>query len=494
MAAVPSLSSSPQHSAAHINRWIIAIAVMLGAVMEALDTTISNVSLLHIRGSLSAGVDEAAWVLTSYIVANAIVIPLTGWCGAYFGRKRFFTFSILLFVGSSLAAGLSPNLPILIIFRVLQGLGGGAMMPMSQAILMETFPPQEQAVAMSVWGLGMMLGPVMGPMLGGWITDNYSWRWIFYINVPIGLLAATMVTMFVHDPAYVRRGIKRIDWWGLGYLVIGVSCIQIMLDKGERLDWFHSQLIVTLTAIGTIGVILFIFQELRTAEPVVDLRVLNNRTFAVGTVFTTIVMFAMYGTFVLAPLYCQQIAGYTPLLAGFVLSTQGLGTFASILLAGRLFNLIDARILVALGCLIGGYGCWCMAQFNTQIDFWNIALPGMYRGFSSGLIFIPLTTLSLSAVSKEEMGTASGLFNMVRTIGGSLGLAILVAMLSSHAQMHQSYLAQQVDPFRFNIWSHSFPADSGIIHGFTRHGSAPFLGMVYQEVQRQAAVLAFVDD
>ena len=223
-------------------------------------------------------------------------------------------------------AGASPNLPTLVVFRVLQGLGGGAMMPMSQAILMETFPPQEQAVAMSVWGLGMMLGPVMGPMLGGWITDNYSWRWIFYINVPIGLLAATMVTMFVHDPAYVRRGIKRIDWWGLGYLVIGVSCIQIMLDKGERLDWFHSQLIVTLTAIGTIGVILFIFQELHTAEPVVDLRVLNNRTFAVGTVFTTIVMFAMYGTYVLIPLYCQQIAGYTPLIAGFVLSIQSFGT------------------------------------------------------------------------------------------------------------------------------------------------------------------------
>ena len=205
-------------------------------------------------------------------------------------------------------------------------------------------------------------------------------------------------------------------------------------------------------------------------------------------------MFAMYGTYILVPFYCQQIAGYTPLLAGFVLSIQTIGTFTSTLVAGRLFNRIDARILVALGCLIGGYGCWCMAQFNTQIDFWNIALPGLYRGFSSGLIFVPMTTLSLSAVSKEEMATASGLFNMVRTIGGSIGIAILVAMLSSHAQMHQSYLAQQVDPFRLGIWSHSFPAASGIINGFTRHGSAPFLGMVYQEVQRQAAVLAFVDD
>src|SRR5271163_2799346 len=219
MAAASQISPSSAAAANAIlvpsNKWLIAVAVMMATIMEVLDTTIANVALLHIRGSLSAGVDEAAWVVTSYIVANAIIIPLTGWCGSYFGRKRYFTFSILLFVGSSFAAGASPNLPILIIFRVLQGLGGGAMMPMSQAILMETFPPQEQAVAMSVWGLGMMLGPVMGPVLGGWIIDNYSWRWIFYINVPVGLLAATMVMMFVHDPVYVHRRIKRIDWWGL---------------------------------------------------------------------------------------------------------------------------------------------------------------------------------------------------------------------------------------------------------------------------------------
>src|SRR5579863_3725895 len=259
VSAAPSPTAAPPvHGPAAVNKWLIAVAVMLATIMEVLDTTIANVALLHIRGSLSAGVDEAAWVLTSYIVANAIVIPLTGWCGSYFGRKRFFIFSILLFVGSSLMAGASPNLPTLVVFRVLQGLGGGAMMPMSQAILMETFPPEEQAVAMSVWGLGMMLGPVMGPMLGGWITDNYSWRWIFYINVPIGLIAATMVTMFVHDPTYVQRRIKRIDWWGLCYLVIGVSCIQVMLDKGERLDWFGSQLIVTLAAVGAVAVILFI--------------------------------------------------------------------------------------------------------------------------------------------------------------------------------------------------------------------------------------------
>jgi MFS transporter, DHA2 family, multidrug resistance protein len=495
MAAAASQGSAPpQYSAASANKWLIAIAVMLATIMEVLDTTIANVALLHIRGSLSAGVDEAAWVVTSYIVANAIVIPLTGWFGAYFGRKRYFLFSILLFVTSSLLAGAAPNLQTLIVCRVLQGFGGGAMMPLSQAILMETFPPEEQAVAMSVWGLGMMLGPVMGPLLGGWITDNYSWRWIFYVNAPVGIIAAVMVAAFVHDPSYLRRAIKSIDWWGLSYLSIGVASLQIMLDKGERLDWFGSHLIIGLTVLAVAGLVLFIARELTTAEPVVDLRVLNNRTFAVGTAFTTIIMFAMYGTYILIPLYCQQISGYTPLMAGMVLSIQSFATFASIVLAGRLFNRFDPRVMVAIGCLMGGYGSWAMAHFYTGIDFWNIAIPGIYRGVGSGLIFIPLTTISLGAVSKEDMGTASGLFNMVRTIGGSIGIAVLIAMLSSNAQIHQSYLSARLDTFRFSIWSQTNPAASGIIDGISRHGMAPMMGMVYQEMQRQAAVMSFLDD
>jgi MFS transporter, DHA2 family, multidrug resistance protein len=495
MAAAPSESLvPPRHETASANKWLVAVAVMLATIMEVLDTTIANVALLHIRGSLSAGVDEAAWVLTSYIVANAIIIPLTGWCGAYFGRKRFFNFSILLFVVGSLMAGAAPNLEVLIFFRVLQGLGGGAMMPMSQAILMETFPPDEQAVAMSVWGLGMMLGPVAGPILGGWITDNYSWRWIFYINVPIGLIASLMVAVFVHDPAYIRRGINKIDWWGLSLLAVGVACMQVMLDKGERLDWFDSHLIIMLTAIGVAGLIMFVIRELHTAEPIVNLRVLHNRTFAVGTLFTTVIMFGMYGTYILIPLYCQQIAGYTPLQAGLVLSIQSFGTLLSIMFAGKLFNKVDPRFLVVIGCLLAGIGSWDMAHFYAQIDFWNIAAPGILRGVGSGFIFIPLTTLSLGAVSREDMGTASGLFNMVRTIGGSIGIAILVAMLSSGAQIHQSYLAGDIDPFRLNMWQHAYPAAAGVIANFSRHGSAPMLGMVYLELQRQASVMAFVDD
>jgi DHA2 family multidrug resistance protein len=473
------------------NKWLVAIAVMLATTMEWIDGTIAMVALLHIRGSLSAGVDEAAWVLTSYIVANAVIIPLTGWCGAYFGRKRFFIFSILLFVFGSLMAGVSPNLQMLVLCRVLQGLGGGAMMPMSQAILMETFPPDEQAVAMSVWGLGAMLAPVGGPILGGWIVDNYSWRWIFYINVPVGLIAILMMAIFVHDPAYLRRDIKTIDWWGLWLLVIGIACLQVMLDKGERLDWFDSHFIRTLAAIGCVGLMLFIIRELRTSEPIVDLSVLLNWNFALGTVFTTFIMFGMYGTYMLIPLFCQQISGYTPMLAGLVLSIQSLGTLLSILFAGRLFNKIDPRFMVAIGCLAGGIGSWYMTQFYAQIDFWSIALPGLLRGAAAGFIFLPLTTLSLGAVSMEDMGTASGLFNMVRTIGGSVGIAILVAMLASGTQIHQSYLAGHLDLFRLSMLRHAYPAVSG---SFTLRDSSPALEMMYIELQRQAAVMAFVDD
>jgi MFS transporter, DHA2 family, multidrug resistance protein len=264
-----------------------------------------------------------------------------------------------------------------------------------------------------------------------------------------------------------------------------------MLDKGERLDWFDSHFIRTLTVISSVGLLMFVIQELRTSEPIVDLRVLRNRTFAIGTVFTTIMMFGTYGTYILIPLFCQQIAGYTPMLAGLVLSIQSLGTLLSILFAGRLFNRVDPRLIVSVGCIAGGVGSWYMTQFHAQIDFWNIAMPGLLRGIAAGFMFLPLTTLSLGSVSMEDMGTASGLFNMVRTIGGSIGIAMLVAMLASGAQIHQSYLVGHLDLFRLNLLQHSYPILSADL---MLHGGAPTLQMMYLEMQRQASVMAFVDD
>jgi MFS transporter, DHA2 family, multidrug resistance protein len=489
-------AASSHQSPAVGNKWLVALAVMLATIVEVLDTTIANVALDHIRGSLSAGVDEAAWVLTSYIVGNAIVIPLTGWLGSVFGRKRFFIFCIVLFTTSSFLCGSALNIQSLVCFRVLQGFGGGAMMPLSQAILMETFPPQERGMAMAVWGVGMMLGPVLGPTLGGWITDNYSWRWIFYINAPVGIIAILLIALILEDPPYIKREVKRVDWLGISFLVLGMGCLQILLDKGERVDWFGSDLIIILALLSAVGLLLFILQELRSKEPVVDLRILQNRTFAVGTFFTTVIMFALYGTFVLIPLYCQLVAGYTPLLAGQVLSFQSIGTFFSMLLAGRLFNRVDPRLLVSLGCLAAGWGSWDMTYFNPQIGFWEIAWAGFFRGAGSGLIFVPLTTLSLGAVPKEQMANASGLFNMVRTIGGSIGIALLITFLSRGTQIHQNYLTTHIHPYNPELWQRLALAHSGALPGLAggRMLDGSFLALIYREVQQQALLMSFVDD
>ena len=437
------MEQTPAPTAPHApaaNKWLIAVAVMMATILEVLDMTIANVALDHIRGSLSAGVDEAAWVMTSYIVGNAIVIPLTGWLSSVFGRKRFFLFCVATFTVSSLFCGAAPNLEVLVFFRVIQGLSGGVMMPLSQAILMETFSAREQPMAMAVWGLGMMLGPILGPIFGGWITDNYSWRWIFYINIPMGRYRLFPAGGDLGRSPLYQACADAYRLVRARLLVVGMGCLQVALDKGERLDWFDSSFIVTLSVVSALSLLLFVFRELRTPTPIIDLRVLRNRTFATGTIFTTIVMFGLYGTYILIPLYCQLVSGYTPFLAGQVLSIQSLGTFVSIMLAGRLFHYFDPRLLVAFGCVAAGIGTWDMTHFNPDIDFWGIAAPGFFRGIGSGLIFVPMTTLTLAAVAKEQMGNASALYNMVRTVGGGIGIALLIAFLSRGTQTHQAYL------------------------------------------------------
>ena len=493
------MEQTPATTAPHApvaNKWLIAVAVMLATILEVLDMTIANVALDHIRGSLSAGVDEAAWVMTSYIIGNAIVIPLTGWLSSVFGRKRFFLFCIAMFTISSLFCGAAPNLESLVFFRVVQGLSGGVMMPLSQAILMETFSAREQPMAMAVWGLGMMLGPILGPIVGGWITDNYSWRWIFYINIPMGGIAFLLLAAILVDPHYIKRVRPHIDWFGLALLVTGMGCLQVALDKGERLDWFDSSFIITLSVTATLSLLLFIYRELRTPTPIIDLRVLHNRSFAVGTIFTTIVMFGLYGTYILIPLYCQLVSGYTPFLAGQVLSIQSFGTFVSIMLAGRLFHYFDPRLLVALGCVTAGIGTWDMTHFNPDIDFWGIAGPGFLRGIGSGLIFVPMTTLTLAAVAKEQMGNASALYNMVRTIGGGIGIALLIAFLSQGAQTHQSYLTAHIHPYNQELVQRFMAVNSGTVPSVADSSlqGTMFLQLIYGEVQRQALLMAFVDN
>lgn len=485
---------APSRISPEVNKWLVTVAVMLATVMEVLDTTIANVSLAHIRGSLSAGVDEATWVLTSYIVANAIVLALTGWLSAYFGRKRFFNFCVLSFTAMSFLCGLAPNLETLVFFRILQGAAGGAMMPLSQTILMETFPASQQAMAMAMWGLGMMLGPIVGPILGGWITDSYSWRWIFFVNIPVGVLASFLVTVVLHDPPHLTQAVKKIDWWGLGLLVLGVGTLQIMVDIGERRDWFDSTLIQTLAVVSGVSLIMLVIQELRTDEPVLDLRLLKNRSFAVGTILMTLIMPTMYGTFLFIPLYCQLVMGYTPLLAGQALAVQSVGILLSMILVGRLFNHVEFRALIVTGFMITGYGVWSMTHFYPQMDFWQVAWPGFLRGLGTGLLFVPLNTVCLGSVPKAQVGNASALFNMVRALGGGIGIAVMMSFMSQGTQIHQTTLVAHIHQYNatlWNMWSMAgsvMGPDGGGVQG------EAFLALVYGEVQRQALALALADN
>lgn len=459
-----------------------------------MDTSVVNVSLPNVQGSLSAGMDEVTWVLTSYLVANAIIIPITGWLAGIFGRKRYLIFSIALFTLSSLACGAAPSLEVLVIARILQGLGGGGLQPLSQAILLEAFPSREHGMAMAVFGMGVVFAPILGPVIGGWITDNWSWRWVFYINLPVGLLAIFLAVLLIHDPSYIRRAKVRIDYWGLMLISTGLGCLQIVLDKGEREDWFDSTFIVALTGITVIALILFIIVELRARHPVVNLRVFRDRTFATGNIIMFMGFFSLFGGFVLLPLYVQTLMGYTAVWAGFVLGPGGIASLLVMPFAGILMKKgVNARTLLAVGLSTMAYSLWLMGGLNLEADFYNVALPRVVQGLGIGLFFVPLSASTYANIPKEEMGNASGIFNLIRNLGGSFGVAASATLLSQRSQFHQSFLVERVTPFNtsFQVLSenlrHTLPGS-----GYAG-SDAPVLGGIYREVLRQANMLAFND-
>ena len=481
-----------------VNKWLITIAVMAGTFMEIIDTTVVNVALPHMSGALSAGVDEATWVLTSYLVSNAIVLPITGWLSALFGRKRFLMICLALFTGTSMLCGSSPNLGSLIVFRIFQGLGGGALQPISQAILLETFPVRERGMAMAIWGIGVVIAPIIGPVLGGWITDNLSWRWVFYINLPVGLFSLVMTWFFIFDPEYVRQQrAGTIDYIGLGLLCVGLGALQIILDKGEREDWFSSAFIVRLTVIAVVALILLIYWELKTEHPVVDLRLFKERNYAAGVTIMFFFGFVLYGSIVLLPLFLQTIMGYDATLAGWALAYGGVGSLMIMPIVGRLTVKIDSRGLIALGLLINTLAIYLMSWYNTQINFFYAALPRFVQGFGLGTTFVSLTTLTMSRISQEKMGNATGIFNLMRNLGGSFGIATATTFLSRRAQFHQSHLVEHLTPFSlpFQEWqqrmSQIFPALPPDWH----YWDAPqAMAALYQEVQRQAQTLSYCDN
>jgi DHA2 family multidrug resistance protein len=478
-----------------MNKWIVALTVMLPTLIEIIDISIVNVALDHIRGSLSAGIDESTWTITSYLVSNAIIIPMTGWLSRFFGRKRYLIISIGLFTVSSFLCGSAWNLQSLIFFRILQGIGGGALQPISQSILLETFPPRQHGIAMAIFGMGVMFGPIVGPLLGGWITDNWSWHWIFFINIPIGVISVFLTVLFITDPPYMERAKMKIDYWGLALLVLGLGCLQIVLDKGQQENWFASSFIMWLSIISAVSLISFVFAELSTEHPIVNLRAFRNITFSTGNIIMFLGFFNLFASIVLLPIYLQTLMGYTAFLSGLVLGPGGIATMMAMPIAGNLVNRMNPKYLLASGIVINAYATYLMSQFNLYADFNTVIWPRIVLGIGMGFFFIPLTTMTMSGIKRENMGNAAAIYNLVRNLGGSFGVAFVTTMLSRKAQLHQNHLVENLTPFdtayqMFSGQSSQFLQYRGL-NDFTSESGG--LAMMYRELLRQSSMMAFND-
>jgi DHA2 family multidrug resistance protein len=484
------LTDSPRH----VNPWIVAVAVMFATFMEVLDTTVVNVSLPHIAGNLSATIDEATWVLTSYLVANAIILPMTGWLASFIGRKRLLMLSVTGFTISSFLCGLAPTLPLLIAFRILQGATGGAMQPLSQAVLLEAFPPQDRGKAMGFWGLGIVVAPILGPVLGGWLTDSYSWRWVFYINIPVGIASIVMTQLYIFDPSYIRQATRRVDYWGIGMLAVGIGALQIVLDKGQQEDWFSSTFITTLAIISIVTLIALVVHELRTDEPIIDLRVFKARSYAIGVFLMTVVGFVLYGSMVLLPIMLQTLLFYPSIQAGIAMAPRGIGSFFMMPIVGLMTGKFDPRKLLISGLMVGGGTLIWLSRLNLQAGYWDIFWPQLIQGAGMALLFVPLTTVAMDPVPRERMGNATSLFNLMRNIGGSIGIAMTGTMLQRHQQAMTTTLGAHVTPYdpaaqsMFTQARAAFMAAGADAVTATNRAYAAMAGTV----QRQAAIVSFV--
>jgi DHA2 family multidrug resistance protein len=477
-----------------VNPWLVALAVMFATFMEVLDTTVVNVSLPHIASSMSATTEEATWALTSYLVANAIILPMTGWLAMRLGRKRLLMWSTVGFTLASFLCGVAPNLASLVLFRIVQGATGGALQPLSQAVLLETFKPEERGRAMGFWGLGIVVAPILGPVFGGWVTENYSWRWVFYINLPVGIASIVMTRLYVFDPSYLRRESKGIDYWGMGMLVLGIGALQFVLDKGQQEDWFASTLITTLAVVSAVALVALIVHELRTKEPVVDLRVFKDRTYAVGVFLMTVLGFVLYGSLVLLPVMLQTLFGYSSLGAGEAMAPRGIGSLVMMPIVGLLTGRIDARKLLALGLAIGGGTMLWLGQLNLQAGYWDIFWPQLLQGAGMSLLFVPLTTVSMAMIPPERMEYATSLFNLMRNIGGGVGIAVTGTVLQRQRQAFAVTLGENVTPYDAQTQSVLAQLKAGFIAAgadavtATNRAYLALAGII----QRQAAMVSFV--
>jgi DHA2 family multidrug resistance protein len=489
--------AQPTHAAEEARKWIVAASVILCTILEVLDSSIVNVALPHMQGSFSATVDEVTWVVTTYLVAAGIMIPTTGWIAGQFGRKRYFLISIGTFVISSAMCGAAQTLDQMVAFRFLQGLAGAALQPLSQAILMETFPPNEQTLAMAVWGLGLMVAPIMGPTVGGYITDNFNWRWNFYINVPIGIAAGFMVSSFVHDPSYLSRlkGRGRADWLGIVCMVLALGLGEVVMDRGERADWFAAPWVWYFSIIAAASFVALIVHEWRAPEPIIQVRILTNRNFAIPTLLLIVLTFTAYGMQILNPVFLQELLGYTAWKAGLAMAPRGLGIMASMFLLGGIAKRgYDTRPLVALGFLVIGFGTWLLGGLNLNMSISNFVWPTILQGIGMGLVFPNLSASALSSIAREQMGYAASIYSMTRNIGGSIGTSVLTTILIRKQQVQQSHLSERVTVFAAWQLSHRPAYMPGSIKfdymGQLISGQKQGLATLYGAVLSQATMIS----
>ena len=482
--------ATPERS---VNKWLITLTVMIPAFMEIVDTSIANVALPHMRGSLNAGTEEITWVLTSYLISNAIIMPMTGWLARIFGRKRFLISCIILFTLASCLCGMAPNLPTMVLFRIIQGAAGGALIPMSQAIMMETFPPEEGGMAMAIFGIGAMFGPVVGPTLGGWITDSFNWRWIFYINIPVGIVAVLMAKYLVFDPSYLKREKTSIDYWGLALLTLGIGSLQVVLDKGQQDDWFSSSFIVLFTIIAVVSLLLFVYVELKHPHPIVNLRLFKNIAFAAGNFIMFMVGFCLYGSVVMLPLFLQTLMGYNATTAGLVMAPGGIASVVVLPIVGVYLKNHDGKKVILAGLLTGAIAMYLMRGFTLQSSYWDFVWPRVLLGVALGMIFPPLSRLTLAGIARVEMGNATGIYNLLRNIGGSVGIAVSVTLLGRLSQFYQTSLAGHVNSFnpvaqmRLS-WLKQAAMAKGL-DAVTANKAA--LEIIYRIVRRESGMLAY---
>jgi DHA2 family multidrug resistance protein len=480
-----------------VNPWVVAISVMFATFMEVLDTTVVNVSLPHIASSMAATTEEATWALTSYLVANAIVLPMTGWLASTFGRKRLLMASTAGFTIASFFCGAAPNLASLVIFRVIQGATGGALQPLSQAVLLESFKPEERGRAMGFWGLGIVVAPILGPVLGGWLTENYSWRWIFYINLPVGLAALFMTSTFVFDPPYLRRQSQGVDYWGMGMLVVGIGALQYVLDKGQQDDWFAASSIVVLSVIAAVTLIALVVHQLSVRTPIIDLHLFRDRSYATGVFLMTVLGFVLYGSLVLLPLMLQTLFRYSSLEAGKAMAPRGLGSLLMMPLVGYLTSHVDQRKLLATGLTVGGVTLLWLGQLNLNAGYWDIFWPQFLQGAGMALLFVPLTTVAMASISRERMGYATSLFNLMRNLGGSIGIAVTGTILQRQRQTIGASLGAHVSAYDPVTQSTFEQIRSGIIAAgsdavtATERAYAVLHGMLVQQASMVSFVMLF---